>query len=115
MTDPVEQRIEQRIESAVRDNARRSFGPGFSDRVMRRVGEEADVAILVLPSQFLRLAAGVAATIVLLAGYSVFIAQPYDEQSAIEAVLGFEPEAATGQQGNFYELDPMTVFAETGQ
>jgi len=77
---------------------------------MERVAEESPDGLVVSPRQFLRLAAGVAAAALMLAGYSILVAQPYEDQSVIEAVLGLEPARAD----MLYDLDPIALLTETG-
>ena len=81
----------------VHAHARRSFGPGFADRVMERVGEE--TSSLVLLPQFWRLATAAAALTLLLIGYSVLWTEPMDGQSFMEAALGLEPVSIESAYG----------------
>ena len=65
MHDPVDPQVRK----VLTGTAPRRFDAGFSDRVMGRVGEESNDLLVVSPRQFLRLAAGVVAASLLLAGY----------------------------------------------
>lgn len=75
----------------------RSIVPGFADRVMERVGEEA--SSLVLLPQFWRLATAAATLTLLLIGYSVLWTEPLDGQSFMEAALGLEPVSIESAYG----------------
>jgi len=107
MHDPVDPHVHK----ALADAAPRRFAAGFSDRVMARVAEEQTDLLVVSPRQFLRLAAGVAAASLLLAGYSILVAEPYEDQSLLEAALGLEPPGTT----SLYELDPILLLMETDE
>ena len=107
MHDPVDPQVRKVLTGA----APRRFDAGFSDRVMGRVAEESNDLLVVSPRQFLRLAAGAAAASLLLAGYSILVAQPYEEQSVLEAAFGIEPAGTA----TLYELDPITLLTETGE
>ena len=86
--------IDRDIEKLVGESARRSFGPGFADRVMLRVRAEADSFDVALLSQFRWLAAAASLAAVALGAYSILGAERYETQSALEAALGLEPVSA---------------------
>ncbi len=94
MTEPLGDNDTGRL---VRAHARRAFGPGFADRVMSRIDE--DATGLVLLPQFLGLAAAAATVTLLLIGYSVLWTEPLEGQSFIEAVLGLEPVSIESAYG----------------
>ncbi|NKB86759.1 MAG: hypothetical protein GKS06_00865 [Acidobacteria bacterium] len=83
------------LEQLLRDKGRSNFGPGFADRVMRRVEEEPVgwIDSLTLPD-FVRFAA---AALVLAVALAVFSLSGSSErsQTALEAVLGLDPVTAT--------------------
>ena len=79
------------IERLVTEHARRSFGPGFADRVMRRVQEESAPFEVLLVAQFRWLAAAAMLAAMALGAYSVLGPERYESQSTLEAALGLEP------------------------
>jgi hypothetical protein len=82
------------LEQLLRRKGRASFGPGFGDRVMRRVGDEAAGPFAaIMPAQFLRLAAGALAVAAALVTFSLAGASN-DSQTVLEAVLGLQPLTA---------------------
>ncbi len=94
MTERIRETDAERL---IHAHARRTFGPGFADRVMDRVDE--DTSGLVLMPQFLGLAAAAATVTLLLIGYSVLWTQPVEGQSFMEAVLGLEPVSIESAYG----------------
>ncbi len=76
----------------LREHRPASFGPGFSDRVMRRVAEEQESGlVLVAPAQFLRVAATGALIAAALATFSLLQRSEERTQSTLEALLGLDP------------------------
>lgn len=92
-----EQDRDTETERLVRTHARRSFGPGFADRVMERVAE--DATSLVLLPQFWRLATAAVTLTLLLIGYSVLWTEAAEGQSFMEAALGLEPVSLESAYG----------------
>lgn len=86
-----EYRRMKRLAGAVGTSARRSFGPGFSDRVMERLGRKSErrqysFADLLAP-MFYRVAGAALAIAVTIGVYNVTLSSGAD-QSPIEAALG---------------------------
>ena len=80
------------LQRLVRQSARRSFGPGFADRVLRRVAAEHGGFEALLLREFRWLAAAATLAAVLLGGYATL--QAGDGQSLLDAALGLEPLTA---------------------
>lgn len=80
------------VDELVGEHAPRSFGPGFVDRVMARVdGETAPRFEELVVQQFRWLAAAATIGALVLGGWSLLRERPFEDQSAVEALLGLEP------------------------
>ena len=92
MVEPPNAELQTLLERSRADR----FGPGFADRVMRRVEDERDAGFLLIsPGQFLRVAAAALIVAVLLAGLSLAGRSADSGQTALEALFGLQPVTAS--------------------
>lgn len=96
-----------RVEELVTRHARRSFGPGFADRVMDRVGDESRGFEGLLLMQFRRVALVGALAAVLVATANLIGGLSRSDQTIVEALLGLEPVTVDSIYSVESVLDPL--------
>jgi len=89
------ERHDEALEKLLRVNGRARFGPGFADRVMRRVShEQAGALAAIMPTEFFRLAVVALVVAAALVTFSIAGSATDSAQTTLEAVLGLQPLTA---------------------
>ncbi len=97
------------LEKLLRISRSTSFGPGFADRVMRRVDrEQAGPFAAIMPTEFFRLAVVALVIAVALITFNIAGKAADSSQTTLEAVLGLQPLTADAV------YDPVAVFSAEG-
>ncbi len=100
------ERHDEALERLLRANVHASFGPGFADRVMRRVGDEqTGLLAAIMPTELLRLAAVALLIAAALVTFNIAGGATDSVQTTLEAVLGLQPLTADAV------YDPAAIFS----